>query len=338
MSCELECDDLGGRSWEELFRSMLVKTEDGCFALRTTAEAGEGVGSYTFPSNHGNTAYVSSDGSDLSGEVGNISKPFLTLQAAVDALDVNDPYGQVIILSTDSNLLTNQLTAYNISNNPYSLVIHDLTNYGIFINGDSDYYFGVLKIITNGFVFINSTANSISCEDFIDIQCRRFIIPATNEANFTHIGLIQCDTFTINANTNNPTLAFDRVLWKQSCNVDEPITYNRINPRLLKIVASQTGTSDPTFTTRLNETGETFTFVRVSNGEYELRSSGAIFDTNKMELFFGGNNMNTGSAGDASFGYAIVSSTVLQIKSYFHDSFENDDIMSGLPITIEFYP
>ena len=49
-------------------------------------------------------------------------------------------------------------------------------------------------------------------------------------------------------------------------------------------------------------------------------------------------NVNGAGAGDASFGAAIISSTVLQIKSYFSDTFEADSIMTTLPINLEVYP
>lgn len=332
MSCELECDDLGGRSWEELFRSMLVKTEDGCFALRTTAEAGDGGGGgYTFPANHGNTAYVSSDGSDVSGAVGNISKPFATLQAAVDALDGGSA-GQVIIISSSyQNILSEYDTS---STHPYNITIHDLTQLGIVLNGSSDYNFGAATITTNGNISIQSTGSTINVDDYLDIKCKTFAIPSTNEADFIHSGLIQCETFTINANTNNPALQFDRVIWTNSCNVNEPITYSMINPMVYRAILSQSGTSAPTATVIENTINETPTYSYFTDGINKVTSPGSKFIELKTFVHF---NPIKQLSGGASFS-SKFSTSVIELITLDEFGAAFNGPINGAELKIEIYP
>lgn len=295
------------------------------------ASAGGG-GSYTFPTNHGNVAYVSVDGNDGTGAVGNISKPFENCNAAIAALTAGIPATLIVLSSAGAQTISD----YDYSTHPYDLMVIDYSATGF--NFSNSCSFGTLNLQTKGVVVV-TTDFLFACDNAINIDCDTFLISASTQGSVSHFGIINCNNLSIPANTNNPSIVLGTVLWKLSCLIEEPIvSYTYINPRELRIIASQSDTDDPTFSTLLNNTGVTFTFDRITNGEYELRSSSAIFSAIKSRVFFGGNNMTTVGAGNANFSAAVVSSTVLQIKSYFSDTFEADSIMSTLPINLEVYP
>jgi hypothetical protein len=93
-------ENINGSTTQCFFDGVVCSPNDA-YTLATLVDAdvtayASGGGGYTFPSNSGNTAYVSSGGNDGTGVVGNISKPFLTANAAIAALN-NAVDGALII-------------------------------------------------------------------------------------------------------------------------------------------------------------------------------------------------------------------------------------------------
>jgi hypothetical protein len=116
-------ENINGSTTQCFFDGVVCSPNDA-YTLATLVDAdvtayASGGGGYTFPSNSGNTAYVSSGGNDGTGVVGNISKPFLTANAAIAALN-NAVDGALIILSSTSQI---DITDYDTTSYPYSLTI-----------------------------------------------------------------------------------------------------------------------------------------------------------------------------------------------------------------------
>jgi hypothetical protein len=79
-------------STTQCFFDGVVCSPNDAYTLAGLVEAdvtafASGGGSYTFPSNSGNVAYVATGGNDGTGAVGNISKPFETVDAAIAAFN-----------------------------------------------------------------------------------------------------------------------------------------------------------------------------------------------------------------------------------------------------------
>jgi len=287
--------------------------------------------------NHGNTAYVSVDGNDTTGEIGNISKPFATLQAAVDALDANLT-AHVIIVST--NGFQSEFASYNInSGSPYEITIHDLTQSGIILNGSSDYYFGKTRIITSGDFVLSSTASTIAIDDNFNVDCQSFIIPSTHEPSVTFNGLIRCDSIIINNNGNNPTLIFDKVLWLTYLNIKHPITYNFMNPTVYKAVITQTDFADPVVATLFENTLQgAITFERTGLGTYSIESTDGLF-VKVIVSFSPAQNYNASKG--PIFTYEIVDPTQIDFEVYESKNASLGDLIGdtgGTAIQIQIYP
>jgi hypothetical protein len=287
--------------------------------------------------NHGNTAYVSVDGNDTTGEIGNISKPFATLQTAIDALDPALT-AHVIIVST--NGFQSEFASYNInSGSPYEITIHDLTQSGIILNGSSDYYFGKTRIITSGSVVLSSTASTIAIDDNFNVDCQSFIIPSTHETSVTFNGLIRCDSIIINTNANNPTLIFDRVLWITYLNIRHPITYNIMNPTVYKAIITQNGNDDPVVATLLENTlQDAITFERTGFGTYSIENTSGLF-TKTIVSFSPAQNYNAFRG--PIFTYEIVDQTQIDFEVYDSTNASLDDVIGdtgGTVIQIQVYP
>lgn len=332
MSCELDCEDLKDVGFEELVRKMVVKTEDGCYALRVIDEGTGGGGSYTFPANHGNTAYVSVDGNNATGVVGNISKPFENIGAAIAALS-NTADGVIIILSSSSAQVIND---YDYTTMPYNLSIFDFANTGLSCGGSCS--FGTLKVRTAG-LFVVNTDFLYTSDDYCDIQCDTLLIQSTAQGAITFLGIVECNNFSVPSNTNNPSITFDIIKWNKSIiEVSEPITYNRCNPMVYKAILSQSGTSAPTATVLENTTGETPTYTRSDIGTYFIDSPGSKFTTGtvmKMTV-----SANQGGTIFPVFSFQRTSSSRLTVECYEVSGFALGDYIgaSGLAIEIEIYP
>lgn len=232
--------------------------------------------------NHGNTTYVSTGGSDTTGEVGNISKPFETLQAAIDALD-SGSLGQVIILSSTGSGQT--ITSIDQSGaQPTTMSIINLSTSDITVTGALT--IEQLYVSTTKSFIVNLSSGMINVSDWFDLRCKLFAVPGTNTGDITWNGLIECDVFTTNSNASNPTYTFDRIQWNNAIYVIEPITYTRCNPMVWKGRITQAGIADPVVAQVLeNKFGETLSLTRTSDGRYTLTSPGGKFN-DKMNILF----------------------------------------------------
>lgn len=258
--------------WETILRSLIVLDDNGCFALRSTASGG---GSYTFPANHGNTAYVATGGNDGTGVVGNISKPFLTAQAALAAMDANNP-GTIIILSSSGPQTIDDIS-YSDDDCPENLTIKDLCSCGIIFTGAILFY--TLFLETQYAITIN-TATQWNVDDYYDIQCSAFIVPDTMAGVILALtGHIDCDNFLIAENAN-ASIVLDVIVWKKSASIGliDAFTYNDCTPWRWEAKLSQVGTSDPTIDKVLKNTLGTVATNYVNVGHYQLTSSGLFAD------------------------------------------------------------
>jgi hypothetical protein len=331
MSCELDCEDLKDVGFEELVRKMVVKTEDGCYALRVIDEgSGGGGGSYTFPANHGNVAYIAVDGNDGTGVVGNISKPFENCNAAIAALD-NTVDGALIILSSTG---AQTISDYDYTANPYNLMVKDYSGAGFsFANSNS---FGKLMLETKGIVAV-STDLLFVCDEAINIDCDTFLLASTTQGAVNHIGVINCNTFTISANTNNPSIDLGTINWKVNCDISEPLnSYVYINPKRYRAILAQSGVGAPTVTTVLENTlGASLTYAYLGGGNYRITSGSNPFTANKTVATASlMKPLGTGSSSPCS----IVSTGEIQIFTFDTLSTLTDELIDGGLIEIEVYP
>lgn len=308
----------------------LIKFEDG---LPTPSPGG------SLDANHGNVAYVSVDGNDLTGVVGNISKPFESLQAAIDALD-SGSNGQVIIISSSS--FGQNITSLDMgTTHPYGMLIHNFCDCDINFTGTGGRQAGQLTIITQKTVLFNITGGgTFNVDDYFNIQCKSVSIPGTHACDFAFTGFIECEVFTVNSNANNPSLDFDRILWKNSITVNEPITYNRCNPMVWKGYLKQNGTSSPLATVIENSLGETLTFTYNFAGSFTINSVGGKFSTTKT-LLSSTPSENAGGSIFPHISYQVTSSSAIDIECYEAVGFALGDFLGvtiGTLIEIEIYP
>ncbi len=292
-----------------------------------------GGGSYTFPANHGNVAYVAVDGNDGTGAVGNISNPFENCNAAIAALDAGAD-GTVIILSSSGQQFIGD---YDFSTMPYNLSVNDLCGCGVRFNNSNS--FGALKVDTKGSVII-STDFLFTCDDVFVIDCNTFLIGTDAQGDVTVNGTVNCNVLSIPTNTNNPSIQLGKVIWRDTCQISEPInTYVYINPRVYKGLITQSGgTGDPTTVVLQNSLDVSVTPTRDSDGTYVLTASGNIFTANKTMVTLGANDFATLGTSRAFYGIQRIDNTKIELKAFDGDGFESDGLMSSMPITIEVYP
>lgn len=282
MSCELECDEVGGRGWEELFRSMIAKDENGCFALRTNAEGGGGGAAYTFPSNHGNIAYVSSGGNNATGVVGNISKPFLTANAAIAALNPSLA-GTIIILSSTTTIA---ITDYDYTAMPYNLTASVLCNQSITFGGSCS--FGVLNINSKSDIIVNTQLFFIA-DTSMFIDCRGFTVEDTAQGVMQYTGIINCSDLSI-AENMNINITADVLNWTRSAVVGATIgfTYNKCPPKIWNAKISQEDTVAPIINIVFENTfGVVMTSAYVAQGEFTINNNASLFTIGKTNVFVG---------------------------------------------------
>lgn len=330
MSCLLTCEELNGMDIESIIKSLIVIDDNGCMALRSTAEGGGG--SYTFPSNSGNTAYISSGGNDGTGVVGNISKPFLTANAAIAALNSANN-GTLIILSATSTI---QITSYNHASMPNNISVQVLCDVSLYIGGN-DSAFGKLGVQTNGEVIID-TRSTFSTNDSLKINCKKLTIPNTSVGSIEYAGCIDCCDLDIAENANINITA-DVLLWHKSAIVGavNSFIYNVCPPRVWKASLSQTDASDPVVDfVALNTFAETMSVSRVDLGEYNIISGDSQFDTTKTMVYLGSINYDL----VAQCGIIMKGTgTIGAVNIHSFDAFlsASDNIIKQLDITIETY-
>jgi len=256
----------------------LVETDVTAFA------SGGGGGSYTFPSNSGNTAYVSSGGNDGTGVVGNISKPFLTAQAAIDSLNATIP-GTILILSSSGPQTINDVS-YSDGDCPENLTIKDLCSCGIIFTGTILFY--TLFLETQTAITIN-TGVQWNIDDYYNIQCSAFVVPDTMVgAILTISGHIDCDNFLI-ADNANASIVLDVIVWKKSATIGviDAFSYNDCTAWEYEALLNQVDTDPPTAVVLKNSLGETLTFGYVNPGDYTINSPGNKFTLGYTVVTFG---------------------------------------------------
>ncbi len=325
-------ENINGSTTQCFFDGVVCSPNDA-YTLATLVDAD--VTAYasggTFPSNSGNTAYVSSGGNNATGVVGNISKPFLTANAAIAALN-NAVDGALIILSSTSQI---DITDYDHTSMPYNLSVQVLCDQSLRINSEAA--FGKIGIQTNGDVRID-TQTGFSVDDTLKINCKTFTIPDTSEGSITYSGVITCDDLEIEANMNI-NIAADVLNWSKSATVGavNTFTYNICPPKQWKAVISQTDTDDPVVDAVFKNTyGETFTTNYLSTGQYAILNASSLFTTTKTQVYFGTSNLNTVSA--ASFmnkgNIAVGSVEIFSLDNFIGLA---DNQIKSLDITIETY-
>lgn len=241
------------------------------------ASGGGGGGGYTFPANHGNTAYVSSDGNNGTGAVGNISKPFLNVQDAIEALNDGVP-GTVVILSSTGEQIISDLDVYN-NDCPQELRIKNLTNCDIAFEGTIAFL--SLFLHSLGPVIIR-TDMGFAADDYAQIDCSALTISDDAEGTVTMASSdINCAIFNMPAN-GNVDVVLDCLKWTKAVSVEavNSFTYNKINPMRWSTKLNQADSAAPTDIGVIfeNDYGETMTYSRTDVGTYKITSPGSKFD------------------------------------------------------------
>ena len=330
-------ENINGSTTQCFFDGVVCSPNDA-YTLATLVDAdvtayasGGGGGSYTFPSNSGNTAYVSSGGNDGTGVVGNISKPFLTANAAIAALN-NAVDGALIILSSTSQI---DITDYDTTSYPYSLTITNFSYQNISVESSGS--FGLLTVKTP-YGFIIDTRSIFTIDDTFNLECDTFTVTATAEGAINMIGTIKCNVLNILANAL-VTISADVVEWSKLAivGVTGGFTYNVCPPKIWKAVISQVDSDAPTVDSVFKNTySETMTTTRIGGGFYTINSASSLFIVNKTQIYFGTSDldvvgspsvMNKGGGSDG------------EVAIYSLDQYlaVGDNLVKSLDITIETY-
>lgn len=303
----------------------------GLVEVDVTAYA-SGGGGYTFPSNSGNTAYVSSAGNNGTGVVGNISKPFLTADAAIAAL--NDAIaGSLIILSSTTDV---EITDYNSATMPSQITINVLCPIDLYFVGNVG-TFGALRVETLYNVYIDTQSAFTSSESIL-MNCNRLTVLSTAVGDVTYVGTINCNNLVIQANANI-LIEADYLFWKRSASVGTTMgfTYTYCDPMQWKARITQNDTDDPTIDFVYKNTyGETMTTGYVDVGEYNIISAGNLFVVDKTQVYFGTSDY------DAVAQYSAVmrgAGTAGSVNIHSFEAFLSpaDSMIQSLDITIETY-
>jgi hypothetical protein len=326
-------------STTQCFFDGVVCSPNDAYTLAGLVEAdvtafASGGGSYTFPSNSGNTAYVSSGGNDGTGVVGNISKPFLTADGAIAALTTagGTDDATVVILSSGATI---EITDYDYTTMPYNLNFHVLCPSDVSIEGSCS--FGLLRLKTQAAVYANP-AMLCATDDSWYIECGAFIVPATANGSLEVSGTINCNTFLVLANVNI-VCDFDTVVWRTSCNIETVggFNYVKINPRIWEGKISQVDTDPPTIDAVIENTiNGTITTGYNNVGEYELICVGA-FIPGFTSVDFG--NINVVAI--AQYGSALQGTiTTEKVPVFAFDAFNAaaNNILLATDVTIKIYP
>lgn len=332
---QVHSENINGSTTQLYFDGVVCSPNDA-YTLATLVDAdvtayASGGGGYVFPSNSGNTAYISSDGNDSAGVIGNISKPYLTADAAILDLDSGNA-GTLVILSASTTIEVND---YDYTSMPYSLNITVLCPASVVIGGSCS--FGSLKINSLSEVVINTQLLCVADES-IYINCGTLSVPSTSNGSIEYTGAITCNSIVVDDNANI-SIAADVIEWKKSASIGTIIsfTYNNCNPKTFKGKLSQDSTNDPTIDAVYeNSFNETFTTEYMGVGDYELRSSSAQFDPDKTRLFFGAGNYNYANQQTVTMSGGSASDHI-NIKTFDAFASPADTMIQGLDITIETY-
>ena len=327
-------ENINGSTTQCFFDGVVCSPNDA-YTLATLVDADVTAyasgGGYTFPSNSGNTAYVSSGGNNATGVVGNISKPFLTANAAIAALN-NAVDGALIILSSTSQI---DITDYDTTSYPYSLTITNFSYQNISVESSGS--FGLLTVKTPA-QFIIDTRSIFTIDDTFNLDCDTFKVTGTAEGAINMYGVIKCALLDIATNAL-VTISADVIEWSRTAivGVTGGFTYNICPPRQWKAVISQTDTDDPVVDAVFKNTyGEVFTTNYLSAGQYAILNASSLFTTTKTQVYFGTSNLNTVGGGTVMNKGDIA---VGSVEIFSLDSFIGlvDNQIKSLDITIETY-
>ena len=327
-------ENINGSTTQCFFDGVVCSPNDA-YTLATLVDADVTAyasgGGYTFPSNPGNTAYVSSGGNNATGVVGNISKPFLTANAAIAALN-NAVDGALIILSSTSQI---DITDYDTTSYPYSLTITNFSYQNISVESSGS--FGLLTVKTPA-QFIIDTRSIFTIDDTFNLDCDTFKVTGTAEGAINMTGVIKCNTLNIATNAL-VTISADVIEWSRTAivGVTGGFTYNICPPRQWKAVISQTDTDDPVVDAVFKNTyGEVFTTNYLSAGQYAILNASSLFTTTKTQVYFGTSNLSTVGGGTVMNKGDIA---VGSVEIFSLDSFIGlvDNQIKSLDITIETY-
>ena len=327
-------ENINGSTTQCFFDGVVCSPNDA-YTLATLVDADVTAyasgGGYTFPSNSGNTAYVSSGGNNATGVVGNISKPFLTANAAIAALN-NAVDGALIILSSTSQI---DITDYDTTSYPYSLTITNFSYQNISVESSGS--FGLLTVKTPA-QFIIDTRSIFTIDDTFNLDCDTFKVTGTAEGAINMYGVIKCALLDIATNAL-VTISADVIEWSRTAivGVTGGFTYNICPPRQWKAVISQTDTDDPVVDAVFKNTyGEVFTTNYLSAGQYAILNASSLFTTTKTQVYFGTSNLSTVGGGTVMNKGDIA---VGSVEIFSLDSFIGlvDNQIKSLDITIETY-
>jgi hypothetical protein len=250
----------------------------------TTYASGGGGGSYTFPSNSGNTAYVSTGGNDGTGVVGNISKPFLTAQAGLASMNAAIPGTIIILSSTGAQSIGDK--RYLDGDAPERLSIQDLCACGITFIGEIS--LGEVFIDTNEIISINTDTSCVFA--FLHAHCAQFLIPDTMAGTLVAASsFIDCNIFVIEDNAN-ASVVLDVITWTTGAaiGVIDAFSYNDCTAWEYDTTLNQTSTNAPVAgVINKNTLGETLTYGYTNAGDYTINSPGNKFTLGYTVVTFG---------------------------------------------------
>ena len=310
-------ENINGSTTQCFFDGVVCSPNDA-YTLATLVDAdvtayASGGGGYTFPSNSGNTAYVSSGGNNATA-----------LNNAVD--------GALIILSSTTQI---DITDYDTTSYPYSLTITNFSYQNISCEGSCS--FGLLTVKTP-YGFIIDTRTIFTIDDTFNLDCDTFTVTATAEGAINMIGTIKCNVLNILANAL-VTISADVVEWSKlaAVGVTGGFTYNICPPKQWKALISQIDTDPPTIDAVFKNTyGEALTSAYVGVGDYNIVSAGSLFTSGKTSVTFGSTNF------DAAAQHNTVlrgNGSTANVKIYSFDAFlgQYDNILSSQLVIIETY-
>lgn len=318
----------------QLFFDGVVCSPNNAYTLAGLVEAdvtafASGGGSYTFPSNSGNTAYVSSGGNNATAVVGNISKPYLTANAAIAALGTTE--GTVIVLSSSTDIT---ITNYNGATMPFSIYINILCPNDLYITGTAAFQTVRVNTLTN--VYINTT--SFATSESILMNCKTLNIPNTATGTIAYTGTINCENLVIQANALI-TVNADVLNWTKSASVETiaSFTYNQCPPKVLKAKINQSGVGAPSIDFVFKNTyDENMGSSYVGVGEYTVNSAGNNFNADKTQVYFGTSDLVL-SAQYTTYMKGTITSGTVGIFAFDGTLSLADSAIKSLDITIETY-
>lgn len=305
----------------------------GLVEADVTAFAGGG-GSYTFPSNNGNVAYVSTGGNDGTGAIGNISKPFETVDAAIAAFNAANPATLVILSSAAPQVID----AYDYSTNPYDLSIQVLGPVELTLGDTGSCSFGKLSLKSAWNVNVN-TQLIFATDEYMDVTCNSFKIKDTSNGVFGFTGTLNCNYFIVEDNLNI-NIDVDTVVWKTGMliGVIGGVNYNKINPWEYHALLNQVDTDAPTAVVLKNSLGETLTYGYVNPGEYTITSPGSKFVVGYTAVAFGAGRYDGGGLTTLGLTAAnAIDEINFAVYSPFDFAFSDEELLNT-PVNIKVYP